>query len=93
VKYMYQNRTNSRTDASHNWRILQSILATARCNVSDFEMRLQRMVDKEVVDHRNHLAHGEPIQKEIAELLRDTIIGDGGNVGILCWLVRNTDPV
>ena len=93
LKYLYQHRNDTRADTVHNWRVLRDILAQANCNTQEFETIIKRMVDKEVVDHRNHLAHGEPIQKETAELLRETIIGDGDNMGILRWLVRSTDPV
>ncbi len=50
------------------------------------------MLDENIKDKRNLLAHGGAVTTEIASALRDTIIGDLDKRGILCWLVEHVEP-
>ena len=57
----------------------------------EFEDIVQRMLNEQMREKRNLLAHGETISKEVATSLRDCIIGDRYQTGILCWLVEYVD--
>ncbi len=65
--------------------------ALARLRRTIFVGMIQRMLDEQMREKRNLLAHGETISKEIANTLRDCIIGDRHHAGILCWLVEHVD--
>ena len=50
------------------------------------------MIDEQIKDKRNVLAHGGSVTREVALLLRECIIGDRNRPGILCWLVECMEP-
>ncbi len=91
---LYYQRNAPKGDFAHNWAILQGVLAQAGCDKDEFLTLLRRIVNERVVEHRNLLAHGEPVAQDIAKALRSAITGEGGQQpGILCWLSSHLDPV
>jgi hypothetical protein len=90
--YLYTHRHARSGDDAHNWSIIVDLVAAAGSSLTEFEGVVDRFVTAQIVDHRNHLAHGEPVPQSIAEGLRNNIIGDRGQPGILCWLIENLDP-
>lgn len=92
LRYLYQNRDDIGGDTAHNWRIIHAILKQSGCSADDFTAILKRLTHEHIIDQRNHLAHGDPIQKAVAESLRSAIIGDISTPGLLTWFVRHLDP-
>jgi hypothetical protein len=89
---LYYNRNSPKGDFIHNWKLIRTLLNGAGCDYDEFIRQLKRLMDNDVIVYRNHLAHGEPIAQNVAKALRETIIGDGGQPGILCWLVEHLEP-
>jgi len=61
-------------------------------NPHEFEQIIQHMLDENIKDKRNLLAHGGAVTAEIASSLRDSIIGDLNKPGVLCWLAIYVEP-
>ena len=93
LKRLYQLQGVLKGDDAHNWKILQEILKQARCNNNEFLSILQRLQNEHIVEYRNQLAHGEPVEQRIAENLRDSILGTSDKAGILSWLAQKLPPV
>lgn len=92
LKTLYYGRNALKGNDAHNWGIVRTILIQSGCDLHEFENILVRLVNSNVFAHRNHLAHGEPIQQQIAETIRETIIGHAGQPGVLRWLAEHLDP-
>lgn len=91
-EYLYSVREATQGDDAHDWTILKAILTQSQCDMLDFENILQRLASGRISHYRNQLAHGDPIPRNIAQALRETVIGHAGNPGILYWLAQKLDP-
>jgi hypothetical protein len=89
--YAYTRQQSDR-NAKLTWDIFIDLVAQAGSNIQDFEHIVQRMLVDQIKDKRNLLAHGGAISKEIASVLRDTVIGSRNKPGILCWLAEYVAP-
>ncbi|GHO65082.1 hypothetical protein KSC_039740 [Ktedonobacter sp. SOSP1-52] len=85
IPYIYQNL---RTE-QYNWNLLLQRVKDSGGNDNELEVIAQRMCQEDISRKRNKLAHGENITRLLAAELRTSIIGDGGNPGILLWVVKN----
>lgn len=83
--YLYRGKYQ---DASTNWQLFMHIAQASRCNPDAFKAIFARLVNEKVADHRNAVAHNNPISREIAQQLHDAIIGKGGKPGILRWMAE-----
>jgi hypothetical protein len=92
IPYAYHNRNNEK-DAAHNWNLLTTLVKNSGSNITEFEALIVRFNNEQVKDHRNCLAHGDFVDRNIAASLRNSIIGDKRTPGILCWLVEHIEPV
>lgn len=83
---------NKIASAQRNWALFEEITRSSGANPDDLEEILWRMVNANVAQIRNRLAHGEHIERRDAEKLRDIILGENEEIGILHWLVGHLDP-
>jgi hypothetical protein len=86
------NDTKRIKTAKHNWSLCCAIVTHSGTDIAVFEDALKQMVNEHVSHNRNQLAHGGPITQNIAQELRDTIIGRRGKPGILYRLVECLEP-
>ena len=91
LEHLYKHRHVRSGDDAHNWTILVDLVTTSGSSLTEFEGIVDRFVTDQIVYHRNHLAHGDPVPQSIAEILRNTIIGDREHPGLLCWFVEHLD--
>jgi hypothetical protein len=91
VPYVYNNR-NKLVDAAHNWNLLISLVKRSDSSIAEFEALVERISSEQVTVHRNLMAHGGMVNRDIAASLRKSIVGDKRTPGMLCWLVENIDP-
>lgn len=91
ITYAYLRRYSDR-DAKTTWDTFIALVTQAGTDVKDFERIVQWMVTDQLKEKRNLLAHGEAISKEIASVLRESVIGTRNKPGILCWLAEHLDP-
>ena len=89
--FIYNNRKSG--DAQHNWRIFLSLVQQSKSDVNDFTTMMQRLATERVDKYRNLLAHGDPVSREIAQSLRNSILGKKISPGILPWLAEHLEPV
>jgi len=68
------------------------LVTNAGSEPQEFERIVKQMIDENIKDKRNLLAHGDAVTSEAATSLRESIIGDRNNPGILCWLAEYLDP-
>ena len=92
ITYAY-NRQSSDSKACNNWQTFLWLVQQSGNQPRDFERLIQAMIDQNIKDKRNLLAHGGAITREIAESLREAIIGDRSKQGMLCWLAEHMDAV
>lgn len=85
VTYAYQKR-----DAI--WQIFLSLVTQSSSNTEAFKLCMQRLYTEHIKEKRNQLAHGETITRETARVLREVVIGDRSEPGVLCWLAENLAP-
>lgn len=93
LEYLYKNRARGSRDDQNNWRLIIDCITCSAAPLDEFEAMLDRFVNERIVHKRNELAHGEPVAQPIAEALRQTILGDRTEVGILSWLVEHVEPI
>jgi hypothetical protein len=79
-------------DSQYNWRLCMALAKASQCGIKEFDDALWYFTDDGVARNRNLLAHGGVISQDIAQALRDGIIGRKGAQGFLVWLVENLDP-
>ena len=48
---------------------------------------------EDIKGKRNTLAYGEAINREVASVLREIVIGGRNKPGILCWLFEYVDAM
>ena len=87
VTSAYQNRHRDST-----WQIFKEIIQQSGSTEAELLAMSQRMVREKVRENRNLLAHGGIVNEQIATALRDSILGDKNNPGLLHWLIRNLEP-
>jgi len=92
ITYAYTNRFIDKT-AQNNWETFSWLVRNAGSDPQEFECIVKQMIDEQIKDKRNLLAHGGAVTKEVASSLRENIIGDRNRPGILCWLVEHFEPV
>lgn len=90
MKNIYKYRHSG--DAQHNWGIFENLVKQSGSSIHDFTDTMQRMADEDVKEKRNQLAHGNPVPRDLAQSLRDTIIGKRDQPGVLYWLAENLQP-
>ncbi len=90
--YTYANR-HTKNDAGHDWSILEPLIKSVGGNAAEFERILQRLIAERVKEYRNQLAHGDPIAKQDAQFLRESILGNRNQPGILYCLAEHLQPV
>ncbi|GAC1631521.1 MAG: hypothetical protein NVS4B9_23780 [Ktedonobacteraceae bacterium] len=78
--------------AKNNWETLTWQVQRSGSSPHEFEQIIQHMVNENIKDKRNLLAHGDAISKEIALDLRESVIGTRYKPGILCWLAECVEP-
>jgi hypothetical protein len=93
LKWLHDKKSTPTGDAAHNWLVLRDVIGRAQCDMTNFMSMLDKLVRMQIVEQRNHLAHGNPVSEEVAKCLREAIIGEGGQPGILHWLTQHLDPV
>ena len=86
------SRRFSDTTAKNNWETFSWLVTNAGSEPQEFERIVKQMIDENIKDKRNLLAHGDAVTSEAATSLRESIIGDRNNPGILCWLAEYLDP-
>ncbi len=91
IPYAYYNRHKEK-DAAHNWSLLTTLVQNSGGSITEFEALIARFNNEQVKEHRNRLAHGDFVDRDIAASLRTSIIGDKRTPGILCWLVEHVEP-
>ena len=74
------------------WAIFVSLLTKSGSDITAFERIIQQMVTDQIKDKRNMLAHGNAIPKEVALVLRESVIGTRYKPGILCRLAEYVEP-
>lgn len=79
-------------DSIHNWKLFRQIVQASHSDERTFEAVFVRLVKENVAANRNLVAHNGPVSRAIAQELHDTIIGKGGNPGILRWMAENLEP-
>lgn len=89
ITHAYNYRGMSTSDRA-TWNTMLSRIPPERRD--EFEHIVQRMSQESVYSKRNKLAHGEAISKEVAASLRDIVIGNMNQPGILRWLAEHVDP-
>jgi hypothetical protein len=102
VKAEYQIKENSWTLGSikHIYSAKGSDWETFKKRASTFEITedvftkqfVEQMVVEQISELRNKLAHGQHINKATASRLRDAILGERRQDGLLTWVVRNIGP-
>jgi hypothetical protein len=93
LEHLHKNRQRGSRDDQQNWHLVVDCITRSAAPLVDFEAILDRFVNERVVHKRNELAHGAPIARPIAEALRQTILGDRSQMGILSWLVEHVEPI
>lgn len=93
LDYLYRNRLRGNRDDQHNWSLIVDCVTLSNASLAEFEAILERFVNKRVVHRRNELAHGEPTPQTVAETLRQTILGERNQPGILSWLIEHIEPL
>lgn len=76
-----------------NWQIMLERIEQSGSNPADFIRVVQRIMNENIKDKRNVLAHGGTVTRDDAAQLRESIIEDRSNPGILCWLVEHISTV
>jgi hypothetical protein len=89
ITYAYNYRDMCANNRA-TWNTLLSRIPPERRD--EFEHIVQRMSRENVHSKRNKLAHGEAISKEVTASLRDIVIGNMNQSGILRWLAEHVDP-
>lgn len=89
VTAIYRKRKHETRD---NWKLFLDIVKLSACDDKDFIAIIERMINENVVNHRNALAHGGAISEGIATQLRASIIGKPKDPGILCWIAEHLEP-
>lgn len=92
LTYAYTKQTIDRK-AQANWQVLLNRIATSGSDPGEFQHMVNRIIHENIQEKRNTLAHGGIVTREDATQLRESIIGDRGNPGILCWLVEHVSTV
>jgi hypothetical protein len=92
ITYAYTNRFIDKT-AQNNWETFSWLVRNAGSDPQEFECVVKQMINEQIKDKRNLLAHGGAVTKEVASSLRENIIGDRNRPGILRWLVEHFEPV
>ena len=87
-----KNEAKSIQKACHNWSLCCTLVTHSGGDIPAFEAMLKQMVDEHVSHNRNEIAHGRPISQNIAQELRDAIIGRKGKPGILYRLAECLEP-
>jgi hypothetical protein len=64
----------------------------SKSSIDDFDNALWHFTNDGVSEKRNLLAHGTIITQNVAQSLRNSIIGNKGIPGFLTWIVENLDP-
>jgi hypothetical protein len=85
-------RRSSDREAKNNWETFIWLVGEAGSQPHEFERIIKHMVEHDIKDKRNQLAHGGAISREIASSLRESVIGDRNKPGILCWLAEYMEP-
>jgi hypothetical protein len=75
-----------------NWRTFKEIALQSKSSEEELLWMVGRLVKEKVREYRNLLAHGGPVTEQVATSLRDSILGDKNNPGLLHWLVKHLDP-
>lgn len=85
-------RQSYNRDAKDNWETMLWLVEQSRSKPREFRDLIQQMIDENIKDKRNLLAHGGAVTREIATSLYENIIGDRKKPGILYWLAENLQP-
>ncbi len=80
-------------NARHNWSILIAHVQACNADPVAFENAMRWLVEAQVGKHRNTLAHSNAASREMAQVVRATIIGDRRRPGVLCWVAEHLRPI
>lgn len=86
------SKQHSDANASATWAIFVSLITQSGSDITTFERIAQQMNTDQIKEKRNTLAHGNAIPKEVASVLRESVIGTRYKPGILCWLAECVEP-
>ena len=90
--HFYTWRINGKDEDKRHWGVIISLVARSGSDLQAFEVMMQRLCDACIADLRNELAHGKPIAKPKAQALREAILGNRGQPGILLALAELLRP-
>lgn len=82
IIYAYEKRDG-------NWQAFCQRILDSGSSIRDFEALVQRMANEAIKEKRNAIAHGGVITCQLAQELRESIIGGRSKPGILCWIVEH----
>ncbi|MEO6889724.1 MAG: hypothetical protein ABI456_10540 [Ktedonobacteraceae bacterium] len=75
-----------------NWQLFMQCVNDSGSSMAEFEHIVQRLVNEQIREKRNQLAHGDVITREVATTLREFVSGDRNWPGVLCWLAEGMEP-
>lgn len=79
-------------EAQYNWQLCISLVRQSGTKEDEFTATIDLMFKAHVANMRNQLAHGGPIPKDVAQTLRDAIIGRRDTPGMLPWFAEHLQP-
>ncbi|MEP7190958.1 MAG: hypothetical protein ABI901_17350, partial [Roseiflexaceae bacterium] len=85
--------TKNYANACHNWQALMLYVQQSGADPVAFEQIMQQLEQAQVGQHRNTLAHSNAASREMAQVVRATIIGDRRRPGVLCWIAEHLRPL
>jgi hypothetical protein len=78
--------------AKENWDLCCTIATHSGADIPALEVIFKQMINEQVSQNRNHLAHGGPVSQGTAQALRNAIIGRRDKPGILYRLAECLEP-
>ena len=90
--HLYENRLTCKGDDAYHWSLIQSLVTQSACDLQEFEHLMQRLSDEHIGEYRNELAHGKPIDKHHAEIIREAMLGNRSQPGVLYRLAKLLQP-
>jgi hypothetical protein len=74
------------------WTIFRTLAIQSGSDPNELRQCIEWIEREQVKEKRNQLAHGGPITRETASVLREIVVGMPGKPGILHWLAEHLAP-